>query len=328
MKTSEELLKDYIEHNNHIKIDELICSIGNQLIVTISTNDLLNMKEHPNHENITTVIEFYEENAKTLIELIVILIKYGGIKNNDHYRETIKEIFDKLIKARKNETDGYGYIWKHLSNYPLMLILYATNIMLLKKNEYEFLYKIMNIPYKQRYMGENFMQSLDITLPEAMNSYHLFNDIEYINVDIYQYLPESDSNKTSLQKRLAVNNRVYKYLSNILIKYFTNENDFDEYFDLYEYFLGLFYMDKRLKRYEKLPDRSISQFAPYGRRYWMYSESGRSFYYKESIVHNFIKDTADLNNDIIKSGFFDNKKDNFELAYEYYKDLLGRLTNY
>ena len=186
----------------------------------------------------------------------------------------------------------------------------------------------MNIPYKQRYMGENFMQSLDITLPEAMNSYHLFNDIEYINVDIYQYLPESDSNKTSLQKRLAVNNRVYKYLSNILIKYFTNENDFDEYFDLYEYFLGLFYMDKRLKRYEKLPDRSISQFAPYGRRYWMYSESGRSFYYKESIVHNFIKDTADLNNDIIKSGFFDNKKDNFELAYEYYKDLLGRLTNY
>lgn len=326
MKTSEELLKDYIENNNHIRINELICSICDSLIESITTEYLLSIKEHPNHDNIKNIIEDYEINSKMLIELITILIKYGNIKNNEPYQETINEVFDKLIKIRKNEADGYGYIWKHLSNYPLLLLSYATNIMLLKKHEYKYLYKLMNIPYKQRYMGRDFMESFDITLPEAINCYHLFSDIDYVNVDVYQYLPDSEGNKTSTQKRLVANNRVYKYLSNILTKYFINENDFDESFDLYEYFLGLFFMYQRLRRYEKPPNRQTGAFAPFGRRYWMYSESGRYFYYKDSIVHIFIQETANMKNDVLKSGFFNENKENFLQVYDYYKDLLGRLT--
>ncbi|HEY5534429.1 MAG TPA: hypothetical protein VIL99_05800 [Ignavibacteria bacterium] len=328
METTKELLKEYIVKNNHIKIDELICSITDKLIDNISNKDLLSMKEHPNQDNIKRVVELYEVNSESIIELIAILIKYGDIKNNLHYQETIEEVFDKLIKSRKNETDGFGYIWKHLSNYPLLLLSYSTNIMLLKKNEYKFLYKMMNLRYKQRSVGYDFTESLDITLPEAMNCYHLFNDINYMNVDIYQYLPDSDANKSDIQKRLVANNRVYKYFSSFLAHYFTNENDFSEYFDLYEYFLGLFFMDKRLTRSEKPPDRKLGTFAPYGRRYWMYSESGRYFSYKDSIVYNFVQETVNLNNDVIQSGFFGSEKEEFNLAYEYYIDLLRRLTGY
>ena len=328
MENSISLIKDLIQNNRYIEISELICSTADTLIESITTDDLLNIKEHPNQENITRAVELYEEGSKTLIELVAILIKYSNIKENENYQETIKMVFDKLVKDRKNETDGYGYIWKHLSNYPLMLLSYSTNIMLMKKNEYEFLYKLMSIPYKQRYVGYDMMKSFDITLPEAMNCYHMFNDIDYVSVNIYQYLPGAESKKTNIQNRLVVNGRVYKYLSDILVKYFVNESDFDEYFDLYEYFLGLFYMDQRLSRYEKLPDRQTGEFAPYGRRYWLYSESGRFFNYKDSIVHNFIQETTERKNNILNSGFFEGKSEKFSTAYEYYRDLLRRITGY
>lgn len=199
---------------------------------------------------------------------------------------------------------------------------------LLRRNYIDFLFYTMNIPYNQRYMGIDLMESVEITLPEAINSYHLFNNVDYINVDIYQYLPNQENNTTSTKKILVANNRIFKYLLNNISEYFDNEEDYDDYFDLYEYFTGLYIMDKRLSRYVELPDRKRGEFAPYGRKYWMYSESGRYFHYKDSIVHKFIQDTIEKKNEILKAGFFGGKKENFVRANDYYKDLLKRLTGY
>lgn len=328
METPQEILKSYINENKSIKIHELLSENTDELVSVITTPDLLSIKEHPNVNNIGNLIQLYENVSKELIDLIVILIRHGSINSNESHQETVKEVLEKLIFRELNEADGYGYIWRHFSNYPLMLILYAINISLMKRKAYNFLNEIMNMPYKLRFMGREFMDSYDITLPEAMNCYHLFNNINYVNVHIYQYLPGQESNMSSTQKYLVANTRVYKYLSGIISPYFVNESDFDQYFDLYEYFLGLFIMDKRLSRTNKLPNRNIGEFAPYGRKYWMFSESGRYYHYKDSIVHKFINETENSENKILESGFFRGKKENFELANQYYKDLLQRLTGY
>lgn len=323
-----ENLKKLITQNDFIGVDELLNETADELLLAFTNSEFSNFKEHPDHESFRRFVEFSESATIDLIKQLALLIRYGSLDDNKNYQVTVLDIINKLIYKRRNETDKYGYIWQHISNYPLLLVSYAVNISLLRSRAFDFLYKLMTIPFKQKYMGQEFMDTLDILLPEAINSYNIFSDIDSVNVNVYKYLPGQVNNKTTSQQILATNTRVYHHLNTLMSKYFINQEYFDSYFDLYEYFLGLFIMYTRLSRYKQLPNRQRGEFAPYGRRYHVYSESGRYFNHKDSLVHKFIQDTMEKKNEILKVGFFGGKKENIILANDYYKDLLGRLTGY
>lgn len=328
MEDSIEILKKYITQNNFIGVDELLNETTEELLVNIYNSEFYNYKERPDHASIKQFVEFSERAALDLIKQLSILIRYGNLNENKNFQVTIFNCINKILLKKSNDTDKFGYIWQHLSNYPLLLIYYSVNISLLKNESIYLLHKLMTIKYNQRYMGRDFMDYIEITLPEAINCYHLFSNIDYINVDVYIYLPGQVNNKTTTQQILAANNRIYEYLKLNISKYFLNEDNFANYYDLYEYFLGLIVMDKRLSRYEQLPDRKIGEFAPYGRKYWFYSENGRYSHNKDTIVHKFIQDTLEEKNEILKIGFFDGERNRFNNANNYYKDLLGRLTGF
>lgn len=314
-----EKLKKYIEQDKFIAIDELFGSVSNETIVKLSTDKLLSIKEHPNSANFNDVIDDYEKKMKLIITMLTVLCRY----RNDKYFNIINEVVDKFINMPKNNMDGYGYIWRHVSSYPLLLVTYCLGISFLKYKNLKDLFELMNKPITQRYYNGNFVDKFQSTLIEGINSYHVFNNIDNITVDAYQYLSpigENISKQSDIQKRLNVNNRIFHYLSEIMSQYFLNDADFSNYFDLYEFFTGLDYMDKRLLI------KGSTRFAPYGRNFWIYSGSGRYFVTTDKLVHRFLDDSRDKKNDIIKFGFFGGKLERFENALKEYQSLLSRIT--
>lgn len=313
-----EILEDLVgDSNNHVKLHKLFIDEIMELEQMALSSELIKRKDHPNQESLVMALNEYEMQYDELITLLTNLIRYYKGDLN----EIVLEVLHRVLNIPKNDLDGYGYIWRHLSNYPVLLLSYSIGIMSLKFERYELLYKTMNITIKQRYFGRDFMEYFDSSLIEGINSYHVFNNVDNITVDIFPYLPNENNSTNDTRKRLNVNNRIYKYLKPIMAYFFISESDFDDYFDLYEFFLGLDFMDKRINKNGGL-------FAPYGRRFWMYSESGRYFNYRDTIVHKFLNDIEKYRNNILDIGFFGNSKERFKNALNEYKILLQRISSF
>ena len=94
---------------------------------------------------------------------------------------------------------------------------------------------------------------------------------------------------------------------------------YTNYFDLFEFTIGLFVMDIRIEK------ESSILFAPYGRRYWLYSAGGRHYHTKDTLVHKFINDVQNGKNNILKTGFFGSSLKRFDNALNEYQALLRRI---
>lgn len=315
-----DLLINLIEEGKFIKLYKLMKDETDKVFENLLTGKYLEIKEHPDNQNIEIILTSYENDVSTLIKMLTILCKF---RKNDHY-DIISETVDRFINIEKNEKDGFGYIWRHISNYPLLLVTYCLGISFLRNNNIEDLYKLLNKQITQRYFGRDNVEYFKTTLVEGINAYHVFNSIDNMSVDVYQYLPAKGTidptNQSSVQKRLNANNRIFEFLENRMKYFFRDKEEFSSYFDLYEFFTGLFFMDKRLVQ-------DSLKFAPYGRNFRMYSGSGRYFVVKDTLVQNYMNAIKNKNNDILKVGFFEGKKDRFENAHKEYVTLLSAISN-
>ncbi|MEO8210415.1 MAG: hypothetical protein ABI840_07625 [bacterium] len=310
-------LKRAIQDGRWIESSEILINEVNNLGGKLTTDEFLKKKEHPSTTILKKTLEDYESETTELIKLVLISSNYEINKNsNDIYIRIIK----KMLGFRKNNEDSYGYIWAHISNYPLLLVTYSIGIMSLYFKKYNLLFDLFNIEIEQRYLNDSFVDKFKSMLIEGINSYHLFNNIENINVDVIQYFPKynSNGNGSANAMRIEVNHRVYNYLEPLMESYFINKKEFSDYFDLYEFFLGLVFMDQRLVK-----DNLV--FAPYGRHYWKYSGSGRYFNSNDSIVNDFINETIERKNKVLEVGFFNNDLQRFNNSIKEYQNLLSRI---
>jgi hypothetical protein len=300
------------QENYSIECNEIILSETKIFIDKISTEKFMNIKERPNYINLSEILNDYEKEIYTLIQIIIYIGNYG----KERYNETIIDVIKRILNMKKNDKDEFGYIWRHISNYPVLLITYAIGVFCFKYSNFKLLYKIFNLPIKQRDSSQFNIEYVTTSLIDAINCYHVFNNIDNISVDISQHLSKI-INDNNITRVLQANQRVNEFLLPKMSLFLDFE--YDDYFDLYEFFVGLDIMSKRIKR-------DWLYFAPYGIRYWKYSQSGRYYYgYKDSKVRQFIDDVLANKNEVLNIGFFDGNPRNFEIALGEYLKLLQRL---
>jgi len=126
------------------------------------------------------------------------------------------------------------------------------------------------------------------------------------------------SNQSDLNKMLDVNRRIYIYMFERIVSNFLNQKDFESYFDLFEFFIGLLNMNYYL-------DKGWSPWGPIGKNYRIYSGSGRNYVVNDTVVHRFIENVRNRKNDVLKIGFFDGKVEKFENVLKEYQSFLGKI---
>lgn len=311
-------VKTYLpDISKHILLQDELIEFSDSIVHILTNEKYLKIKERPNIENFRLIINEYEKDIDIYIEIISILTRHKNYLNFD----IIEELFDKILYRKRNELDRFGYIWRHISDYPTLICLYVLGIILIKQNDYNSLFKLNNKIVKIRYYDGNQILEKNANLIEKFNCYFVFNHIDNVVDTVLNYFEEYVSSQHSerINNKLIPNNRIYKILKEKIQKCFTNEDVFAEYFDLYEYFVGL------LNMHIRLINKPSIKFAPYGRRFWLYSESGIYYHNKDTIVHRFIDDVRNERNTVLSSGFFNGSVDRFNNAEKEYKIFLQSL---
>lgn len=308
------------DSTKHILLHDELIRLTHKTVKKLTSDIYLNTTDIPNSENFQTIITEYEKDIQEFLDVLIVLLNYSEYIKFDH----IEEMFLKILYNKHNETEGYKYIWRHISDYPTLICLYAIGIICFKNRRYDDLYKILNHKVKDRYTENEFFEEKDVSLIQKINSYHLFNYISGTLLKLGKYFKEFNSTVREDDRInvLIPNNRIYNLLLPKMLNYFTNEDDFSNHFDLFEYFVGIEYMDKRL-----IIDHHL-KFAPFGRRFFLYSGGDRYYQNSSSLVHNFIKEIRDNKSNFLSVGFFGGSIERLDNAVNEYTNFLKSILRY
>ncbi len=296
--------------NNTVLIWDILIPKTQETIACLTNERFLKIKEYPEKKNFMDIISDYEKYIDELLKMLVLLNKFD---KGSYFEDVTDIILNKLINSPKNNEDGYGYIWRHFSYYPLMIIFYTLGILFMKQKKYSLLYKLMN-----KTISDRLILSYNIVNDKFFERLTVFNLFSGHQLQLYNlFIDNNQEGDTS--RRLFANTHVYNFIHPFLLDYFDSLEDFDAHFDLFEYFLGIVTMNERLKTPNDI------KFGPYGRRYWKYSESGRTNLELNNLVKHFVNDSFNKINDVLKVGFFEEKAKNLQEAYNEYVSLLRRI---
>lgn len=309
-----ELLKKLIVENNFIEINELFIDELSELQKNLSSESY-RRKDEPNKQSFLKTIEDYEIHISELLDMIILLIQYGDKKYNTLINETV----DRIMNFPKLDSLEKGYIWRSLSNYPLLLLLYTIGIMSLKNKNYDLL-KILTDKKIVVHYGYNSLE-LKLSLVEVVNPYHLFNEADGFQILLYRYL-QLNENENIINPFLKANERIYEYIKPKLARYLSIGDELIEYYDLFEYIIGLIYL------YIKNEKNGSMEFSLFGLRYWRYSGLGRYYNQTDTIVHKFLESVLNQENkEFLESGIFGKDIDKFKNILNIYQDFLVKIRS-
>jgi hypothetical protein len=232
------------------------------------------------------------ENKTENILQITSAISYYGHKNE---KEFLKIILEGIILT---ELRGGNGILIDLLTYPALLTFYSSGIIDIFRKKFDLLAQLMLKCTTKDY-------NVKINIIKILNPHTTFT---YPSRDGYKhYFPQEGAER----EFTPAHNYIYNVLHNFLNEYFVNINNFEESFDIFEYFLGLVYTDL-------ITIPKLLSWAPIGRFHWKYNYS-----YETSPLNDFIEETKNKKNNILELGFFNNSVEQFEEALKKYQSFLS-----
>lgn len=232
----------------------------------------------------------YESSVDIIINLIINGVYWSTI---DHY-ETFKEIIIRTSQPASDPSSRFYESGRSLHYYPAMMIFFSLGISALKSKKYQLLAECFEIKVSETdYDGSN-----KNYLVQKVNSWMI--DRQEMNKILEANL------KTPLSSHI---NKVLRPYFKELIP---NSQDYNDYFDLFEYILGWYY----LCFYNKV----LGDWVPYGQYKWRSLSALRK---DNSIFHEFFFDA-----DIQKNGWAPIKDGLFHGYYEKYKEIKEKMDKY
>lgn len=307
-------IKQLVEENKFISLYDELKKITDETIAQITTDEFLKMKELPNRDNFKNLLENYENHMSLLIKVLSSICRF----RNGLLYERIDEVVEKFIHIRKNDMDEYGYMWRNACNYPLLLIVYCLGISFLKSKSFEDLFSLLGKKVVHEY---DLGKKSKVAIFEEINCYHVFNSVGNTSASLIQFFPQTEQGniQTDAKEVLIANKRIYQYLFERMGYYFRDQVEFSDYFDLYEFFIGLVYIDKSIAD-------GYGTWSPFGKNYFKYSGKGRTHItFKESLVYNYLNDNGE---NILGAGFFDKKQEKFQKIFTEYQSFLYSISGY
>lgn len=236
-------------------------------------------------------LQYYEQTLELLLPLCVNGIFWSKPEHEQYFINILSRLSEPIINSEGRFYEDTR--WFHY--YPSMILMYAMGITAIKTNRFSILKEIFQIK-----IADSSHNSRKMFLIEKANPCGISRDI--INQIINQswYTPLS----------VVLSQKIFPYFSQIIY----NKTDFEDIFDIFEYFISLNFLDLIDNRYG-------NDWVPWGR--FKYRNNYRATEDNYYPLKTFF-DLADKEKDEwgpIKSGMFKG-------SYAHYLDIKERADKY
>jgi len=240
--------------------------------------------------------EFFQQRMREYEELIEILmgmlttLAYFDRGNNAYL---LTEAIERIVQPKSLSESTILIDPQH---YPALLLVYAAGICALVKENYNHLAAILLKP-EYRDLRERIPVINILNVPSVLERSH-------------GYAPRPNVGTPA-------NNHIFDVLREPLRSYLPEDEKYEEFFDVFEYLLGLVYVDS-----EKDAD---TIWGPIGRFGWRYRN--RRGYWESTPIQQFIQEGLKQGESwrLLKAGFFDGSVDRFKVCYEKYEGFIKEL---
>lgn len=263
-------LKNYIlKDESKILLYDLLLNEREKTYKKINQN--IDFSQLPNSKNILPRLASYEASIEILLRLVIDGVFWGKPEHNQYFIDIISRISEPPLDS--NGT--YFPDSKRFHYYPSMLLLYSLGISAIKVRKFD----LMNSCFRMEIADHQHEYSDKSYLLQKVNPCAI--DRKLVNQII------SQNYKTPLST--YINNKLRPYFQTHIV----NDNDFNNYFDAFEYFLSLNYMF----------NVNIG-WAPWGQYQWRNNGFRKSI---KNILTDLIEEAEHMKNDWLplKSGMFD-----------------------
>lgn len=218
-----ERTKEYISDSKYkIYLNDLVTS---ELRKTVSLLRNYNLSiVYSDAEEITKHLKFYEDQVENIKQIISCIAHWGKSDYYSMINKSIARCSDHLNKGDGLVIDIY-FNW-----YPILLLLYSAGIAAIASGDYNSLKNIFDVKVQS---DKNIYGTHPVALPIVRAKYEIF--------EIFRKLPGYE------RKYVPISEYLYKLLQPDLEDLFFLGNDYDRFFDYFEIFLALNYIDLKNK---------------------------------------------------------------------------------
>lgn len=230
------------------------------------------------------VMHNYERNTHNLVNICTNIAFFG----DDVYSKSFTSVIERLLSVQ--EKGSYNDLVS-LQYYPALFIVYITGLILIKEEKFSCLAGLILHPAYYNYQVREPCISIINTRKVFPGSYAKQVDIPNAST-IYS----------------PVSEYLYQKIREPISGFFSNELQYAEYFDLFEFFISLIYIDQK---YSDLTGKRI--LVPDGRYRWRrdyYSDQKTPFYPNK--IRQWINQGD--NHPLFKSGFFQESSKRMDLC--------------
>ena len=290
-KIAVESVKRFLSKNEYIKCHDLVKE-ETERVHKLITSEKFNVGVKCEKEVYQNRMHDYESAINVLLPIMNTITYFGSGK----YLELITSTIERLLPGMNYRYQS-GLHW--LQIYPALLLEYSIGIVALYAKNFEAL---TNLFLKPSYIEED-ERELAI---ESLNVNYVFQG-NYSN-----FIPYKEENKIS-----RASDYLFELFQKILKSDIPEEVKYEENFYIFEYLIGIIYLDKRN------PGSEIENTGfPIGRFSWKYfgwganKEKGRVIF--GQFFDNYLKK-------LLAKGFFNESEERFNKLRQSYEDALSKL---
>lgn len=290
-KIAIESVKRFLSKNEYIKCHDLVKG-ETERVHKLVTSEKFNVGVKCEKEVYQNRIHNYESAINVLLPIMNTITYFGSGK----YLELIASTIERLLPEMNYRYRG-GLHW--LQIYPALLLEYSIGIVALYAKNFEAL---TNLFLKPSYIEED-ERELAI---ESLNINYVFQG-NYSN-----FIPYKEENR-----KTRASDYLFELFQKILKSDIPEKVKYEENFDIFEYLIGLIYLDKIN------PGSEIENIRfPIGRFSWKYYGWGSNKEKGRVIFGQFFKNYLKI---LLTKGFFDGSEERFNKLRQSYEDTLSKL---
>jgi len=234
-------------------------------------------------------IKQYEVLSQTLISVLTTLTYF----DKGEYINYLTQAIERIAKPKYKE--GY-VILVNLQHYPALLILYACGITALASRHYEHLKAVLLDPMYRDNDGKHFWL-------EKLNVYEVFYG------DVRKWVPRPNADR----EYTPASNYIFDVIRNPLYSYLPDEEEYKAFFDIFEYLLGLVYIDV-VKLNNENNENPV--WAPVGCFWWRYRHNWESSPVEEFVKYPYL---------LVQLGFFGRSEARFKRCRDTFNSFLQEI---
>ncbi len=302
-------VKRYLSEPKHyMRLHDLIVNEAEKLYAELCSSRF-DTHDHTaiEKEGFQKRIRQYEALSETLIGMLAALSYFDRGENT----RLLTQCIERIAKAPRQ--DGFTVLLD-LRYYPALLLCYASGIAALAANHYGHLASVLLHP-KCHYRDEK------LPAVKRLNVQNVFTH------DIGKLLPEPNAGHAYT----PANNHIFDILREPLRPYLPDDKKYKETFDIFEYILGLTYVDLVYKgeidKKVEYPELRPDIWAPFGCFTWRYLRYGEGLV---TPIEAFEKLSLEQGKGwaLLKAGFFNGSNERFQLTRTAYYDFWSKIRWY